>query len=235
MTNSRLFQSESSGLGSVDPQLERQVETIRNLVDSYMKIVTKTCRDLVPKSIMFLMINDTKSFINGELLASLYSTGDTVKEIISTFKTAFKFDFITARNDGGERRRGSEERGDAEDVSRLQRGSQDHRRHLHRHITWRAAVQRQDRLLCTQRLLLLVSILSLYHCPHDILLLRYQPATSPANPRKPPPVAQASSRPPPPAPSSRPAPTVPGRPGGGAPPPPGRPNPGNLPPPLIPS
>ena len=106
MTNSRLFQSESSGLGSVDPQLERQVETIRNLVDSYMKIVTKTCRDLVPKSIMFLMINDTKSFINGELLASLYSTGDTVKETISTFnlKTAFKFNSITARNDGGERR-----------------------------------------------------------------------------------------------------------------------------------
>merc|ERR1712012_996502 len=66
-----------ASLGSVDPQLERQVETIRNLVDSYMKIVTKTCRDLVPKIIMFLMINDTKAFINGELLASLYSTGDT--------------------------------------------------------------------------------------------------------------------------------------------------------------
>merc|ERR1711981_159710 len=27
-----------------------------------MKIVTKTCRDLVPKIIMYLMINDTKSF-----------------------------------------------------------------------------------------------------------------------------------------------------------------------------
>merc|ERR1712012_959826 len=66
-----------ASLGSVDPQLERQVETIRNLVDSYMKIVTKTCRDLVPKTIMFLMINDVKAFINGELLASLYSTGDT--------------------------------------------------------------------------------------------------------------------------------------------------------------
>jgi len=63
--------------GSVDPQLERQVETIRNLVDSYMKIVTKTCRDLVPKTIMFLMINDVKSFINGELLAQLYASGDT--------------------------------------------------------------------------------------------------------------------------------------------------------------
>ena len=62
----------------MDPQLERQVETIRNLVDSYMKIVTKTCRDLVPKSIMYLMINDVKQFINAELLAQLYATGDTV-------------------------------------------------------------------------------------------------------------------------------------------------------------
>eukprot|EP00096_Caligus_rogercresseyi_P005316 TRINITY_DN2055_c0_g2_i4.p1 TRINITY_DN2055_c0_g2~~TRINITY_DN2055_c0_g2_i4.p1 ORF type:complete len:890 (-),score=300.82 TRINITY_DN2055_c0_g2_i4:524-3193(-) len=66
-----------TSLGSVDPQLERQVETIRNLVDSYMKIVTKTCRDLVPKTIMFLMINDVKAFINSELLACLYATGDT--------------------------------------------------------------------------------------------------------------------------------------------------------------
>jgi len=42
-----------------------------------MKIVTKTCRDLVPKIIMYLMINDAKAFINGELLANLYATGDT--------------------------------------------------------------------------------------------------------------------------------------------------------------
>lgn len=69
--------SKKDALGSVDPQLERQVETIRNLVDSYMKIVTKTCRDLVPKSIMYLMINDVKQFINAELLAQLYATGDT--------------------------------------------------------------------------------------------------------------------------------------------------------------
>ena len=71
--------SKADSLGSVDPQLERQVETIRNLVDSYMKIVTKTCRDLVPKSIMYLMINDVKQFINSELLAQLYATGDTVR------------------------------------------------------------------------------------------------------------------------------------------------------------
>jgi len=66
----------SEGQSSLDPTLERQVETIRNLVDSYMRIVTKTFRDLVPKVIMFLMINDTKSFIFGELLANLYAAGD---------------------------------------------------------------------------------------------------------------------------------------------------------------
>lgn len=41
----------------MDPQLERQVETIRNLVDSYTKIVGKTQRDLVPKTIMHIVVN----------------------------------------------------------------------------------------------------------------------------------------------------------------------------------
>lgn len=61
---------------SMDPQLERQVETIRNLVDSYMKIITKTFRDLVPKIIMHLMINNAKDFIYSDLLACLYASGD---------------------------------------------------------------------------------------------------------------------------------------------------------------
>ncbi|XP_055550264.1 dynamin isoform X3 [Wyeomyia smithii] len=72
-------EDESSEIGqtsSLDPQLERQVETIRNLVDSYMRIVTKTTRDMVPKAIMMLIINNCKDFINGELLAHLYATGD---------------------------------------------------------------------------------------------------------------------------------------------------------------
>lgn len=40
-----------------DPQLERQVQTIRNLVDSYMSIIYKTIKDLMPKTVMHLMIN----------------------------------------------------------------------------------------------------------------------------------------------------------------------------------
>ncbi|KAK3514634.1 hypothetical protein QTP70_021541, partial [Hemibagrus guttatus] len=79
----RIVQSESSEesssdsfMHSMDPQLERQVETIRNLVDSYMAIVNKTVRDLMPKTIMHLMIINTKEFIHAELLAQLYSCGD---------------------------------------------------------------------------------------------------------------------------------------------------------------
>jgi hypothetical protein len=48
-------------IGSMDPQLERQVETIRNLVDSYMKIINKTTRDLVPKVIMYMIINNVRN------------------------------------------------------------------------------------------------------------------------------------------------------------------------------
>ncbi|XP_028318985.1 dynamin-1a isoform X3 [Gouania willdenowi] len=68
--------SSDNFMHSMDPQLERQVETIRNLVDSYMAIVNKTVRDLMPKTIMYLMIINTKEFINSELLAQLYSCGD---------------------------------------------------------------------------------------------------------------------------------------------------------------
>ncbi|CAL1592908.1 unnamed protein product [Knipowitschia caucasica] len=59
-----------------DPQLERQVETIRNLVDSYMSIIYKTVRDLMPKTIMHLIINSVKEFIGSELLAQLYALGE---------------------------------------------------------------------------------------------------------------------------------------------------------------
>ncbi|XP_031609527.1 dynamin 3a isoform X2 [Oreochromis aureus] len=59
-----------------DPQLERQVETISNLVDSYMGIIYKTVRDLMPKTMMHLMINSVKEFISSELLAQLYALGE---------------------------------------------------------------------------------------------------------------------------------------------------------------
>jgi dynamin GTPase len=68
--------------GSMDPQLERQVETIRNLVDSYMKIVTKTIRDLVPKAVMYLVVNKISEFLRDELLASLYQHGGDTETLM---------------------------------------------------------------------------------------------------------------------------------------------------------
>ncbi|XP_054459472.1 dynamin 3a isoform X2 [Anoplopoma fimbria] len=59
-----------------DPQVERQVETIRSLVDSYMSIIYKTFKDLMPKTVMHLMINSVKEFISSELLAQLYALGE---------------------------------------------------------------------------------------------------------------------------------------------------------------
>ncbi|XP_037070509.1 dynamin-like, partial [Pollicipes pollicipes] len=75
---------------SLDPMLERQVETIRNLVDSYMKIVTKTTRDLVPKTIMYMMIGQCKTFIMGELLAHLYASGDQASMMEESAEEASK-------------------------------------------------------------------------------------------------------------------------------------------------
>uniref|UniRef100_A0AAQ6A3A9 Interferon-induced GTP-binding protein Mx n=1 Tax=Amphiprion ocellaris TaxID=80972 RepID=A0AAQ6A3A9_AMPOC len=68
--------NENHEIHSLDPQLERQVEIVRNLVDSYLSIIHRTVRDLIPKTIMHLMVNNTKEFIHAELLAQLYSCGD---------------------------------------------------------------------------------------------------------------------------------------------------------------
>ena len=65
----------SQDAGSLDPQLERQVETIRSLVDSYMHIIVKTVKDIIPKTVMHLLMNETKDYIHGELMAQLYSSG----------------------------------------------------------------------------------------------------------------------------------------------------------------
>ncbi|KAJ7986566.1 hypothetical protein DPEC_G00341200 [Dallia pectoralis] len=58
---------------STDPQLERQVETIRNLVDSYMDIVYRAIRDLLPKTLMHLIINNVKEYVASDLLVQIYS------------------------------------------------------------------------------------------------------------------------------------------------------------------
>uniref|UniRef100_A0A8C2KGA5 dynamin GTPase n=1 Tax=Cyprinus carpio TaxID=7962 RepID=A0A8C2KGA5_CYPCA len=74
-----------SFMHSMDPQLERQVETIRNLVDSYMGIVNKTVRDLMPKTIMHLMINN----VSGMRSSSVFGRGFNILKVYRCLKPAF--------------------------------------------------------------------------------------------------------------------------------------------------
>merc|ERR1712223_2247367 len=201
--------SENAGLGSVDPQLERQVETIRNLVDSYMKIVTKTCRDLVPKIIMYLMINDTKSFINGELLANLYATGDTHSMMEESADEALR----------------------REEMLRMYHACKEALKIIGDIST--ATISGNAGVPQVRTDYSALSAPSYSQPQTSPANNRKPPPPSNSSSRPPPPAP--SGRPAPSAPSSRPAPPVGGRPGGGAPSVPGRPGPGNLPPPLIPS
>nr|XP_007988789.2 putative GED domain-containing protein DNM1P46 [Chlorocebus sabaeus] len=54
---------------SMDPQLEQQIETTQNLVDSYLAIVNKTVWDLMvgvmPKTIMHVIINNVHALPPG--------------------------------------------------------------------------------------------------------------------------------------------------------------------------
>uniref|UniRef100_A0A8B9BY67 dynamin GTPase n=1 Tax=Anser brachyrhynchus TaxID=132585 RepID=A0A8B9BY67_9AVES len=76
----RASEAEENGsdsfMHSMDPQLERQVETIRNLVDSYMTIMHLMINNIVATDSLCSVHLQTKDFIHSELLANLYSCGD---------------------------------------------------------------------------------------------------------------------------------------------------------------
>lgn len=58
-----------------------QVETIKQLADSYLKIVMKGIKDRIPKIITFLVINSTRKFIDGKMLAHFYQN-DMVMQVM---------------------------------------------------------------------------------------------------------------------------------------------------------
>jgi dynamin GTPase len=205
--------SGGSNAGSVDPQLERQVETIRNLVDSYMKIVTKTCRDLVPKVIMALMINDAKAFIQGDLLANLYATGNTQDMMEESADEALK----------------------REEMLRMYHACKEALKVISEisSVTMSGGGAASSSFLSSTTS---SSSYSSYQPSTSPANTRREPPPPSNNWGGASAAPSQQSRPPPPTPSGRPAPSVPGRPAPGqAPPPPGRPGPGGLPPTMIPS
>eukprot|EP00037_Helgoeca_nana_P024904 m.267516 g.267516 ORF g.267516 m.267516 type:complete len:895 (-) comp26783_c0_seq11:2144-4828(-) len=57
---------------TTDPALDRQVDQIRNLTDTYLKIVQIKMIDTIPKLCMHTQVNSLKTFIQLDLLNALY-------------------------------------------------------------------------------------------------------------------------------------------------------------------
>ena len=57
--------------GASDADLERQIESLWILVDSYMRIVCKTLLDLVPKVIVKTLVKDSVSFMSRDMVTSI--------------------------------------------------------------------------------------------------------------------------------------------------------------------
>ncbi|XP_044003391.1 dynamin-like isoform X2 [Aphidius gifuensis] len=64
---------------STNTKMTQEVYKFKILIDSYMDIVTKTVQDLVPKIIMFMIIENVKHFINVELLSQLVGSEDVIQ------------------------------------------------------------------------------------------------------------------------------------------------------------
>ncbi len=45
-------------------------------MESYFGIISKNIRDIVPKTIMFMMVNKLKEYMTSDLLPMIYSAGD---------------------------------------------------------------------------------------------------------------------------------------------------------------
>lgn len=70
--NSKVKQSEHAmdvmEMEDWDPSIKRTVKVIYEKVDSYMRIVRKTTRDMVPKAITLYIIKELQDYINDKIL-----------------------------------------------------------------------------------------------------------------------------------------------------------------------
>ena len=53
-----------------------ETRIIQNLIHSYYNIVKKNISDLVPKSIMAFLVNESRRIAQSELVAQIYKSGD---------------------------------------------------------------------------------------------------------------------------------------------------------------
>jgi len=66
------FDSSDPFTTSMDRDTEQKVEVIRNLVDSYMRIINKWAMSQIPKTIVHFMVNGVKHYLKNDVLVKLY-------------------------------------------------------------------------------------------------------------------------------------------------------------------
>ena len=59
--------------GDRSPRSQMEIMIIKNLITSYFNVVRKNLNDLVPKTIIAMLVNKTKNQAQRELVAQIYS------------------------------------------------------------------------------------------------------------------------------------------------------------------
>ncbi len=67
------------------------INTVESLLCSYFNVVRKNVKDLVPKSIIFFLVNSSKENIQNELVSALYKE-ELFEELVCTLVTAVQKD-----------------------------------------------------------------------------------------------------------------------------------------------
>ena len=67
--------SESS-LGERSPRSQMEIMIIKNLITSYFNVVRKNLNDMVPKTVIAMLVNKTKNQAQRELVAQLYTAAN---------------------------------------------------------------------------------------------------------------------------------------------------------------
>jgi dynamin 1-like protein len=76
------YHSDTPQQNALSSKEQLEVELIRSLIESYFNITRKTITDLVPKTIMHLIVNYAKENIQNRLVTSLYKE-DLFAELLS--------------------------------------------------------------------------------------------------------------------------------------------------------
>ena len=61
--------------GERSPRSSMEISIIKNLITSYFNVVRKNLNDIVPKTIIAMLVNKTKNMTQKELVAGLYGAG----------------------------------------------------------------------------------------------------------------------------------------------------------------